>query len=990
MRGGHFYSRSRRLRLESLENRLLLAITGDYDESGTVNNGDYDTWRANFGNIVAPGSGADGSDNGVVDAADYVVWRKNIGATGSGDRINLSIDRLSEAVEETPGAIIWRNNDFSKQVAAGSQPESGLPLYVPDYMAGSTVYDPSSALDFTDASVTIDNDMVAGYAVKFTYDTAKLRLWTTTSWTGMTNVGSGRFQIPSGVNLTPGGSLLNFEIEGLANSGSFATDSIFVEAIPTGGGTTLNDRGYYTVVETGVGVDGNRDTEIEFNNNHDRQLLFWFNNDKEGQHSSDEEVESEDPNIINADNTDNVIGQRRDLEDLAPLRVSAPQLLVQNAFDTAQAGAPDPGQLRVTYRINLVNPAGATVRLFYSNNDTEDAILHVSDDTTADTQATDSFFRMQAGPSFANTQQLQQISAGLNAFLFEAIGAGYGSTFTATPTLQFETVIQYADGSTTSKIQSVELDLRDIKQFYTQWDVNYGVNNGQSGTDLRPDLTFQHFATPTTPTHTSQVTEVPFFSGDDTVVFVHGWNMTDTPNNDWKAAFGETMFKRLYWQGLRGEFVAFNWPTYANEEGPIEPPFEDFNQTYNPSDIQAYRSAQALREILEDYRGESEDLQPVHVLAHSMGNVVVGEAMRQWASDPNTEDPLVTTYIAMQAAVSSGAYGSNDTDSMIVGRPIPDLFRFWSHGRDGFSDPGLGLAYYFQGANFSWENGVNLYNENDVALGAWDLNNFGKDLYIQPPGWPYDYDFEAGDGENVNNDIFTRFPDVGAPVNLTLTLPNGQPGANAYEILAFFSQSASLALGTKPVNFFDSNFDLENFTMPGGSDIRANHSYEFHHDAATTWDFYELLKTEMGFGATHGSGAIASASAIRTDSTSAKPTIPDVVTTSTEPQRLSSESTQVVGATWLTFSSSSRELLSPTSSSSPPLGMAGRSRLIDRHFDLALLNWLDMRPTEPNTEPDSKELIANDAFFEQYQTNSYSTVSSLYDELEALKVSLES
>jgi hypothetical protein len=71
----------------------------------------------------------------------------------------------------------------------------------------------------------------------------------------MTNVGSGRFQIPSGVNLTPGSVLLNFEIEGLANSGSFAIDSIFAEAIPTGGGTTLNDTGYYTVVETGVGVE---------------------------------------------------------------------------------------------------------------------------------------------------------------------------------------------------------------------------------------------------------------------------------------------------------------------------------------------------------------------------------------------------------------------------------------------------------------------------------------------------------------------------------------------------------------------------------------------------------------------------------------------------------------------------------------------------------------------------------------------------------------
>lgn len=243
-------------------------------------------------------------------------------------------------------------------------------------------------------------------------------------------------------------------------------------------------------------------------------------------------------------------------------------------------------------------------------------------------------------------------------------------------------------GTTTSKIQSVTLDLRDIKQFYTEWEIPYIVG----GNDLRTDLSFEHFTTPASPVRTSQVVGVPFFSGDDTTVLVHGWNMTDGVNNDWKAAFAETMYKRLYWQGYRGEFVAFNWPTFSNEEGPFGGPLEVFNQTFNPSELQAYRSAQALRDILEGYRGEFPALQPVHLLAHSMGNTVVGEALRQWAVDPNTTDPLVTNYVAMQAAVSSGAYGNNDTDSQIIGRPDTDLYRFWSHGRDGFSDPSLGVG----------------------------------------------------------------------------------------------------------------------------------------------------------------------------------------------------------------------------------------------------------------------------------------------------------
>jgi len=72
----------------------------------------------------------------------------------------------------------------------------------------------------------------------------------------MTNVGGGRFQIPSGVTTTPSASSLSILIEGLTNSTAFATDAILVEAIPTGGGATVSDSGSYTVVDTEVGVDG--------------------------------------------------------------------------------------------------------------------------------------------------------------------------------------------------------------------------------------------------------------------------------------------------------------------------------------------------------------------------------------------------------------------------------------------------------------------------------------------------------------------------------------------------------------------------------------------------------------------------------------------------------------------------------------------------------------------------------------------------------------
>jgi hypothetical protein len=57
-------------------------LIGDYDVDGDVDTGDYNRWRATFGQTVAvAGNLADGNKNGVVDAADYVVWRENLGAS---------------------------------------------------------------------------------------------------------------------------------------------------------------------------------------------------------------------------------------------------------------------------------------------------------------------------------------------------------------------------------------------------------------------------------------------------------------------------------------------------------------------------------------------------------------------------------------------------------------------------------------------------------------------------------------------------------------------------------------------------------------------------------------------------------------------------------------------------------------------------------------------------------------------------------------------
>ncbi|WP_425400163.1 M60 family metallopeptidase [Aeoliella sp.] len=55
-------------------------LTGDYDYSGMVDEGDYAVWKQQFGNAGDVLS-ADGNGDGRVNLADYAVWRNNLGAS---------------------------------------------------------------------------------------------------------------------------------------------------------------------------------------------------------------------------------------------------------------------------------------------------------------------------------------------------------------------------------------------------------------------------------------------------------------------------------------------------------------------------------------------------------------------------------------------------------------------------------------------------------------------------------------------------------------------------------------------------------------------------------------------------------------------------------------------------------------------------------------------------------------------------------------------
>jgi hypothetical protein len=189
----------------------------------------------------------------------------------------------------------------------------------------------------------------------------------------------------------------------------------------------------------------------------------------------------------------------------------------------------------------------------------------------------------------------------------------------------------------------------------------------------------------------------------------------------------------------------------------------------------------------------------VDVIAHSMGNIVMGEALRE-LNRSSYNQPIVYAYIAAQAAISARYYDNSIAvpKEWLNWISTPDVEGHYFYGDFGPSYLDGAQANVQVGGDLDQPRVYNYYNPDDFALNYWERDNKGK-----PDSYIHHYFYHEGDGildtyrpnsgEANKDDYF----DHNLWNNRRLRFPGESTGQtdDKFEIFSRCAQSRSKALG---------------------------------------------------------------------------------------------------------------------------------------------------------------------------------------------------
>ncbi len=364
---------------------------------------------------------------------------------------------------------------------------------------------------------------------------------------------------------------------------------------------------HMVAAELELGVDVNGDALIVFEETDqegrfpvdttapDRPFLFWYNYDQ------DDVPFYETWPIARKDyETDNV-DSSRDMEDFSRLHLrfkdwapymGRPDVEIEFHLTSTDAGPP-PG-------IQMVRSA-----------DPEGGRAYLLDKEAAE---------LQKAPPFGNRKVLLKDGEPWSVTTEAFDGSDLGSKGTLICLLfegakpgKGQLVVRLKEkGAVVAESDPLYLEIRHVKTFFrrvtTKWPEDIQAPYKYRVEPPVPDLKweFEPMGYPYQPA---------WYDDGHTIVWIHGWvDHTKDNYNKNMTHSTETIFKRLFHQGFRGEFCFYHWPSI---------------KTYvtlgmNGSEYRAYKVAQPLM----DYYETIPDDRIVHFTAHSLGNVVLIECLK--------------------------------------------------------------------------------------------------------------------------------------------------------------------------------------------------------------------------------------------------------------------------------------------------------------------------------------------------------------------------
>ncbi len=626
---------------------------------------------------------------------------------------------------------------------------------------------------------------------------------------------------------------LDVWVEGLAPSSSIG--DVKITATWDVAGTPISKTVSLTVLEMRMAVDGgkNRGTDAEdhiifddFGNNDSNVLwdfgnylcMFWYNNDRDTRyceyefehiinfqwHEDDkDDIYEKDANgniIMNngvpvkkkafgadqANCDDNHIGARvtfwenspadednwciRDLEDFNRL-----QLKLDSLFASLE---------NVKFTLS-----GAPINLFKAEDKNLD---YLKNKTTAENQA-----KRKCILRVDNTyQELGIANLNFDSTICPFIWEARGNTTSSGGSLEeCDLVLTVSIGSNVIGRRKVRLVLTDVSRFYDRISSTHNSNANPIDSLVQPSSW-------------SSLNQ----NADDYILIIHGFNVNAEDKTYWPG----TAFKRLWWQGFKGRMGFFCWDcvTGTGSEILLNP------SSYDDSDLKAWQMGRGLAPMLVSLNNKVTRL---HIMAHSQGNVVAGEAIRRYSSSKK-----IKTYVASQAAISQSCYKQNANKYKAEWRyDNPDV-----HGKF----PGwTGQVPYLDAVIRKVEKRCNFHNFRDYALVSVSVCSWEDNNNMRPnSGYEYEGDKVIYDETASPPSRFLRlgvsYDAGGNPVyngndeKLNFPLPNSSSDTaevnQTYVIFSYVAESHGTALGVN---------SLLDFESPGGEFDLSNHGYDSHH-----------------------------------------------------------------------------------------------------------------------------------------------------------------